>query len=44
MIKLFRRKRQTESIADIQKDLDEITKKIMADSRKTIENYYKERK
>lgn len=42
MIKLFKRKKETAQ--DIQKDIDKITKQIIEENQRIINEYYKERR
>jgi len=42
MIKLFKRKKETAQ--DIQKDLDKITRQMIEENQKIINEYYKERR
>ena len=42
MFKMFKRKKQ--STKDIQKDIDNITRLLMDDTKRTIDEYYKRRK
>lgn len=44
MIKLFRRKPKTENLESIQKELDEITKRLYQENQKMIDRYNKERR
>ena len=42
MIELFRRKPKAENLESIQKELDEITKRLYQDNQKMIDRYNKE--